>query len=236
MRGFDNVACLLHPAGSHTPAPFPYWKFPGQEPSAEPSKPMPFRFKEQVVVRGSDTTFVRDVYTTALVRPDSDSSFVSHQKWSNAEGLLREFLDSREYNDRSMSIKSGNPDSLSVVTGQRRAVEFSLGFGFGSLIKSITSVTRKDNELLLEGSIQLWDDDKSSFRLTVDDDLIVRHATIKVEAAGNQTRYDVSTEGSIKSDDFVFARTGHYTRTALGLKQAESQASGSVPAKHYRRI
>ena len=43
-------------------------------------------------------------------------------------------------------------------------------------------------------------------------------AFIRVETGGNQTRYDVSTEGSVKVQDFVFARTGHYTRTALGLK------------------
>ena len=47
---------------------------------------------------------------------------------------------------------------------------------------------------------------------------MVRNAVIEVEAEGNQTRYDVSTEGSVKVDGFVFARTGHHTRTALGLK------------------
>ncbi len=216
---FDNAHLYYIRRGVYTPPEFPYWKFPGQKPSEEPSKPMPFRFKEQITVRGSDTTFVRDVYTTVLTPPDSGATFRSHQKWSVAEGLVREFLESKEYDDRSMTIKRGGSDQLSHVSGQRREIEFSLGFGFGSRIKSISSVTRKGKERVLEGEILLWSDDQSRFRLTLDEDLVVRLAVVEVEAEGNQTRYDVSTEGSVKSDDFVFAKTGHYTRTALGLKK-----------------
>ena len=216
---FDNVHVYYIRRGEYTPEPFPYWKFPGLKPSHEPEKPLSFRFKEQVMLRGRDTTFERDVYTKPLLPSSSGTTFVSHQKWSNADGLISEFLESKEYDDRSMKIQTGESNRLWNFFGQRREIEFSLGFGFGSRIKTISSVTKKANQLLLEGSILLWDDDVSTFRLTVDQDLVVRSASIRVEAGGNQTRYDVSTEGSVKVQDFVFARTGHYTRTALGLKE-----------------
>ncbi len=216
---FDNVHVYYIRRGVYTPPAFPYWKFPGMKPDPEPEKPMSFRFKEQMTVRGGETTFVRDVYTTPLLPSDAETTFVSHQKWGDSGGVLWEFLESKEYRDRSMLIKKGDLGPTGVCGGQRREIEFSLGFGFGKRIKNISSVTRKNNQLLLEGSILLWDDDVSTFRLSIDQDLVVRNAVIRVEAGNNQTRYDVSTEGSVKDHDFVFARTGHHTRTALGLKK-----------------
>jgi hypothetical protein len=229
---FDNVHVYYIRRGEYTPPPFPYWKFPGMKPDEEPVKPMSFRFKEQMMLRGRESTFERDVYTKPLAPPsDSDTTFVSHQKWSDAGGLIREFLESKEYDDRSMMIKKGGSGPLGAFAGHRREVEFSLGFGFGSRIKTISSVKKKDNQLVLEGSILLWDDNVSTFRLSIDQDLVVRTAVIRVEAGGNQTRYDVTTEGSVKDHDFVFARTGHYTRTALGLKNPTGKLD--VPFKPH---
>jgi hypothetical protein len=215
---FDNVHVSYIRRGVYTPPEFPYWKFPGQEPDTEPSKPMPFRFKEQVTVRGPDTTFVRDVFTTSLTPESASITFASHQKWSDADGLIREFRELRDHSDRLMEIKPGVPAGDSIVSGQRREVEFSLGLGFGRRIKTISSFTRKNDQVVLEGSIQIWSDDVSRYRMSLDEDLVVRSAVIEVESGGNQTRYDVSTKGSVKQNDFVFARTGHYTRTAMGLK------------------
>ena len=226
---FDNIQVNYIRRGEYTPEPFPYWKFPGQKPDEEPSKPMSFRFKEQMMCRGRESTFERDVYTKSLLPSDSKTSFVSHQKWSNAGGLIREFLESKEYDDRSMKIESGESIAVWNIFRQRMEIEFSLGFGFGKRIKTIKSVTKKGNQLVLEGSILLWEDDVSTYRLSLDQDLLVRSASIRVEAGNNQTQYDVSTEGSVKVQEFVFASTGHYTRTALGLK--ESPVKLKVPFK-----
>jgi hypothetical protein len=217
---FDNVHVYYIRRGVYTPEPFPYFKFPGLKPEKEePSGPMPFRFKEQMIFRAGDTTFVRDVYTTPLAPSEAKTAFVSHQKWSDVGGLITEFLDSKEYDDRTLQIKSGEMGPGGAIAGQRREIEFSLGFGFGKRIKTISSVTKKGNQLVLEGSILLWVDDDSTFHLSIDQDLVVRNASIRVEAGGNQTRYDVVTQGTVKVDDFVFASTGHHTRTALGLKE-----------------
>ncbi len=215
---FDNVLLYYIRREVYIPTVYPYWKFPGEKPVAEPTNPMPVRCKEQMMVRGPNTTVVSDLYTTVLTPSESRAMFTPHHKWSDAEGLVWHFFENKQDDDRALEIRRGESGPVSVVAGKRREVEFSLGFGFGSRIKTITSVTRKDRQLELEGSIQIWLEDVSRFHLSIDEDLVVRNAVIEVDAEGNQTRYDVSTEGSVKVDGFVFARTGHHTRTALGLK------------------
>ena len=66
---FDNVHVYYIRRGEYTPEPFPYWKFPGQEQSDEPSEPLSFRFKEQMMCRGRESTFERDVHTKFSCRP-----------------------------------------------------------------------------------------------------------------------------------------------------------------------
>jgi hypothetical protein len=215
---FDNVHVSYIRRGVDTPPTNPYWMFPGEKPKAQPTKPTAFRFKEQMMLRGAETTVVRDLYTMSPAPSDSGTMYIPHHKWSDTDGLVRHFHEDKRYDDRSMEIRRGESTPVGIVSAKRREVEFSLGFGFGRRIKTISSVTRKDRRLVLEGSIQIWQEDVSTFRLSIDEDLVVRDAVIKVEAEGNQTRYDVSTEGSVKDDGFVFARTGHYARTALGLK------------------
>src|SRR5262245_49849882 len=85
---FDKVLVLYIRRGEYTPPPFPYWKFPGEKPDPKPAKPVSFRFKEQMMFRRPETTFVRDVYTKSLLPSDADVRFVSHQKWSDADGLV----------------------------------------------------------------------------------------------------------------------------------------------------
>src|SRR5262249_29951643 len=158
----------------------------GEKPDPKPAKPVSFRFKEQMMFRRPETTFVRDVYTKSLLPSDADVRFVSHQKWSDADGLVREYFESPEHDDRSMQISKGQSGPLGIVAAKRREIEFSLGFGFGKRIKKISSVRKDDKQLLLEGSIQIWLDDVSTFQLSVDQDLVVRSAVIRVEAEDNQ--------------------------------------------------
>ena len=219
----DNALISYTRRGEYTPPSIPDWKYPprlGEKLPSDQPEPMSFRFDEQLIVRGPNTTFVRDS-DPALSMPEpsaSDTTFLPHQKWSNTEGLDREIRENEKYDDLSLDISRGGSTPVGVVDAQRRDLEFSLGFGFGSRIKEVRSVTLQGNRLTLEGVIQLWWEDLSTFHLTLDEDLVVREAEIEVEAGGNQTRYDISTEGSVKDGDFVFAKTGHFKRTALGLK------------------
>ena len=187
------------------------------------------------MLRGRDTTFERDVYTKSLLPSDSKTSFVSHQKWSNAAGLIREFLESKEYDDRSMKIESGASNPFGNIFGQRREIEFSLGFGYGSRIKTISSVTKKGDQRLLEGSILLWDDDVSTFRLSIDQDLVVRNASIRVEAGGNQTRLRRFDRGFCQSSRFRFCPNGPLHADGPGFERtAAGQACCSLQAKDHR--
>jgi len=42
---------------------------------------------------------------------------------------------------------------------------------------------------------------------------------IHSDVAANITRFDVSTQGSVRVNDFAFAQSGHFKRTALGTKK-----------------
>ena len=84
---FDNVHVYYIRRGEYAPEPFPYWKFPGQKPSKEPEKPLSFQFKEQVMLRGRDTTFERDVYTENA--ESSTSKFANTARFSTDEGQGR---------------------------------------------------------------------------------------------------------------------------------------------------
>ena len=195
---FENVHVFYIRRGVDPPPTNPYWMFPGEKPKAQPTQPMPFRFKEQMMLRGAYTTLVRDLYTMSPMPSDSGTMFIPHHKWSDTDGLVRHFHEDKRYDDRSMEIRPGESTPVGIVSAMCRKVEFSLGFGFGRRIKTISSVTRKDHQLVLEGSIQIWQEDVSTFRLSIDEDLVVRDAVINVDAEGNQTRYDVSTEALSK--------------------------------------
>ena len=121
--------------------------------------------------------------------------------------------------DRTLTIEKGG-DPLSIVSRQRMAIEFVHGFGFGKRIKTIASDVRAGDTRAIQGTIQIWREDVSTFRIEMGDDLIVRKATIDCDVEGNLTRYEATTEGAIERQGFVFARTGHFRRIALGLKQA----------------
>ena len=96
-------------------------------------------------------------------------------------------------------------------------IEFAHGFGFGERIKTIDSIGRAGKIRILQGAIQLWSEDVSTYRIELGDDLL----TINVDAEGNLTRYEITTEGATDRHGFLFAATGHFQRIALGLKKTK---------------
>ncbi len=104
--------------------------------------------------------------------------------------------------DRTYEIRKND---LSIVAEQRRKIEFVHGFGFGERIKTIDSVVRAGKIRIVQGTIQLWEEDVSTYRIELGDDLLVKKATINVDAAGNLTRYEITTEGATDRHGFLFA-------------------------------
>jgi hypothetical protein len=179
--------------------------------------PFPYRFNGRLTVRGLGATFVSEVDPT-LKPPAGVGGFVPYHKWSNVGGRYREYHEDARYDDRTMSIDWGGDPVVNAIHEQRMEVEFSLGFGFGKRIRSISSVERAGDRRVLKGLIRVWHDDVSIFRLVVDDDLIVRDALIDMDSFGFLKRFESSTEGTVVEDGFAFARTGRFRATLMGLR------------------
>ena len=221
-KAFDN-AILRYTRSGEEVIDFPWWKYPPRTPEEKATmekgpQHIKFRFHEQMVVRGRDTTFTREA-DPDMKNESGDWSIAPYQKWGVSEGVVREMteLAASGPRDRTFVIRKSD-DHVWIVWGQRMEIEFVHGFGFGERIKTIDSVVRAGNTRILQGTIQLWSEDVSTFRIELGDDLLVKRATIDVDAEGNLTRYEITTEGTTDRHGFVFASSGHFKRIALGLK------------------
>jgi hypothetical protein len=236
-NAFDN-AILRYTTWGERRIDFPWWKYPPR--SAEEQALMDlgpqrikFRFREQMITRGRDTTFTRDADKD--VKQESDGwSFVPYQKWGETEGVVREISDSKRSTpgDRTFDIRKRDVP-VGSVSEQRMAIEFIHGFGFGKRIKTIESIVREGTMRIIRGTIQIWWEDVSTFRVELGDDLLVKKARINCDVRGNLTRFEVTTEGAIDRQGFVFARAGHFKRMALGAKNAKERVGEPSVVKEF---
>jgi hypothetical protein len=221
-KAFDN-AILRYTRSGEEVIDFPWWKYPPRTPEEKATmekgpQHIEFRFHEQMVVRGRDTTFTREA-DPDLKHESGTWSLTPYQKWSDVGGIVKEIteLAGSGPRDRTFVIRKSD-ERVGIVWEQRMEIEFVHGFGFGERIKTIDSILRAGNTRILRGTIQLWSEDVSTYRIELGDDLLVKKATINVDAAGNLTRYEITTEGTTDRHGFVFASSGHFKRIALGLK------------------
>ena len=223
-KAFDNAILRYTRSGVYE-VDFPWWKYPprtAEEKAAMAKGPqiIKFRYHEQMVVRGRDTTFTRES-DPDMKKESDDWSMAPYQKWSEIDGVVREVTEMAGFGPRDRTYEIRKND-LSIVGEQRRKIEFVHGFGFGERIKTIDSVVRAGKIRIVQGTIQLWEEDVSTYRIELGDDLLVKKATINVDAGGNLTRYEITTEGATDRHGFLFAATGHLKRIALGLKSAKN--------------
>jgi hypothetical protein len=177
-------------------------------------------YHEQMVVRGHDTTFISEADPD--MKKQNRTTWVSpYHKWGETGGVFREISDIEGSGGIDFIFETrkwGGP--VGIVSEQRMTIEFVHGFGFGKRIKTIESVVREGNRRILKGTIQVWAEDISTFVIELGDDLVVKKAVIDCDVGGNLTRFEITTEGAIERQGFVFARTGHLMRTAMGMKNA----------------
>jgi len=225
---FDNVKLDYVTSGQTRTEPFPAWKFPGlaKKHGWEHEKPevIPFRYSENLIVRGPNVTLVRNL-DPAVQPKGTRSRMVPFQKWSNTDGLSREITRNSD-SGRGHAIMEIRAGGLPVDIAQESAmaIEFAHGFGFGKRIKHIDRIQREGSRLRVEGSIQIWWEDQSRFRLVLDDRYLVREAYIESNVKGNHTAFEVKTEGTATSSDLEFAKTGSFKRIALG-RQVDGKLS-----------
>ncbi len=222
---FDNVSLRYVRSGELTQEPKPMWKMGNREQRQDqrPAGPIkiPYRSEERMTVRGPNVTFDRQIKATAAPAEDPDIQFVPQQKWSNAEGQVRELSDDYKegvIGSRVMEIKR-NEGASALVAEQLMEIEFGFGLGFGKRIKKVNSVKQEGDNRVVEGTIKLWREDISRFRIETDRDFVVRKAVIDADVHGNLTRYEVKTRGAVARDGLVFAETGHVKRTWRGFRQ-----------------
>ena len=222
---FDNAALRYTTWGEFTQEGFPAWKYPEiaeqigipKGTMYGPSKQIKFRYNEELVVRGPNTTFIR-VLDPTLKLDESNKGLQRFQKWSNTDGLAREILDGDETHkdDRIIQIhSSGAP--VDLAQEQRMWVEFAHGVGFGKRIREIESLSAQNGKTIIKGTIQMWWEDTSQFAIAVDDNYIVRRAVIDSNVHGNLTRFEVTTQGTVERKGFVLAETGHFVRRWMGM-------------------
>lgn len=220
---FDNVLLRYTTWGEQTFKPFPYWKYPPRTPEeledAKNNGPrvIRFRFHNELVVRGRDTTVTGELDRDVKPGPESRGwTLVPYHKQRQRADVVGMISDSKtgSGNDRFLEIREkGGP--VGILDEKRMAIAFAHGFGFGTRIKSIESVVREGDRRILRGAIQIWWEDVSTFRIELGDDLLVKRAEIDCDVKGHRTRFEVATEGAIERHGFVFARTGHFKRMTL---------------------
>lgn len=229
---FDNVKLDYVTSGQVETKPFPAWKFPeiASQYGWENEKPeiVPFRYRENLIVRGRNVTYIRNLDPAAP--PKGTRSMIPFQKWSYMDGVVRQITKTGDTGrGHAMLDIRASKAPVDVAHEHAMAVEFAHGFGFGKRIKQIDRIEQEGTRLKVEGSIQIWWEDQSRFRLVLDDHHLVREAHIESNVKGNHTAFEVKTEGTVKQGGFEFAKTGSFKRIALGIEvQGKLTAKPSV--------
>ena len=142
-------------------------------------------------------------------------------RWATVDGKVRELtghLYSEETDEREWiaDVKTQSK-SINPVQVQCMFVQMALGTGYGSKIKNIEDIRQAEegDSFVIEGLMQLFSSDQSTFTLLLDNDLIVRSAEIHCKTDAILNEYFVTTSGTVDSGDgrFFGAESGEFKRT-----------------------
>ncbi len=115
---------------------------------------------------------------------------------------------------------------LAVIDQQRLAVQLALGYGFGTRLLSIDSVsTQAAGNTIVHGTIRMWADDESHCRLLIDHDLVVRESHIHADVRGNQHEFVTQAIGCTDQSVVpVLPTLGSFRKRWLGtMREGELQ-------------
>ena len=104
------------------------------------------------------------------------------------------------------------------------AIEFAFGFGFGKRIIQIDRIETDGALQKLQGSIQIWWEDVSTFQLVLDDHHLVREARIEANVKGNHIAFEVTTTGMAVAENLNLPKTAR-------LKKLGSKVDGKMMSK-----
>lgn len=192
LHSFDQGAIPLRPVGKE------YW----------------LKYRVSLIAKQAEVTVISE--PLGEIPPIALENPIRCQKWSNAEGQWREVVYMKNSTDQlSANFVTKEVDKAydSLLREDRMYKEFSFGIGYGKRITKIDKITPHPVGWVLEGSIKIWTDDDSRFRLVLDKEYIVREAEIDVLMGKMQPyKITVKTTGTATTKDLALAQTGHFRR------------------------
>ncbi|MCX5769274.1 MAG: hypothetical protein NTZ09_03225, partial [Candidatus Hydrogenedentes bacterium] len=169
---------------------------------------------DQLVVRRDEATLLQALDPNTNKNPalaDVQTLISDTVKQSNAKGIQRMYSGltgptSLQGNTNLMEI---NPRHIiDTVHEDKMQCEFAHGWGFGKRITNITSVTRTNTGWEVRATMKLWQQDKTTATLTIDDDYIVRKALIDARVGPGQNIISCETEGTQEFGNILLPARG----------------------------
>lgn len=211
----ENVRKRIDEKQEFSKRQFNIVRFGGQAEPTPESFPDPYDAviisRRTMVVRGDDL-LLSSVWTTdhhGRPKPPEEPQIFKRQT-----GRVVDL--SSAGSDRILTISAKTKEPSAPYPDFRRFYEMSLGAGFGWCLQSIETVEPTDAGWKVSGTAKLWTEDRTKADLVVDSNLIVRHAELRVEVQGHQTRIYVATGGEIAApNQLPVARTGTFERVVV---------------------
>lgn len=129
--------------------------------------------KEKFLIRGDEMCL--DVSNN----PDCRGNWVHELKLTNAGGVQKELSKTNGgtyfHKDTARDLRQ------SYFYGYQKLTKLALGVGYGELMQKIDRITPCGDTIKIEATMQVWGDDATTARLTLDRDLIVRYAILSVD-------------------------------------------------------
>jgi hypothetical protein len=181
-----------------------------------PAKLLKHVSKNQIVVRGPNVTFIRDMDWERTETAEGYPKRSSMSRWTNKGGESRSLWDTGvEGGMRYRYETKHSYGANAMVWEQLFETEFAFGLGFAKRMSEITSLQASGTGWVVEGTIKIWNQDVSTCRLEIDADSIVRKAEINTETEGNLWRFEAETAGTLKTSRLTLPKTGTYRRFSL---------------------
>lgn len=200
---FQQQNLILESGGKSSPAPKSFGK--------------PYKVKVVVqntlVVRGDSITIDATSSTDSRGRPLTSGKplFI---KRSNATGIEESFVSVNER--RILRTDSRPPNPHGLLYEDAMLAQFCMGFGYGKRAISVDSIRANGEMAVVEVTMRLWSRDVTKGTLKIDKHFIVREATLLANSRGDETRFEIATEGLIGTPSGRgIGRLGQFKRTAL---------------------
>jgi len=227
----DNVELKYAESGVVIIPPYQPWRRGETTSPAAPAKPERCAYTDhvQLVVRGVDTTLIRTRDDKLTDETAAGLKVLNpYQKTSNTRRLFREIskFDMTGRGSTVLDISSSAAVPVDLVREVRMKAEFAHGLGFGKRIKQIEEVSRNEGRIVAKGTIGIWWEDISRFELELDEDLVVRRASILSDVKGSITGFEVTTVETVTYKAMKLARKGTFGRFDGGITWLDGRTEG----------